>query len=84
MQQKVILILFMAQVLLSLQEIYVACLVIWRSFYISITFLFHTVYPFFGEGERRSFSANISLTSDKIMSVKKVANAEIRAAKKFS
>ena len=45
--------------------------------------LFHTVYPFFGEGERDLFSANISLTSGKIMSVKKVANAEIRAAKKF-
>jgi hypothetical protein len=27
--------------------------------------LFHTVYPFFGEGERRSFSANISLQAKK-------------------
>ena len=35
----------------------------WRSFYISITFCF-ILYPFFGEGRKRSFSANISLTSE--------------------
>ena len=29
--------------------------------YIFPAFLFHTVYPFYGEGERRSFSANMSL-----------------------
>ena len=29
--------------------------------YIFPSFLFHTVYPFYGEGERRSFSANMSL-----------------------
>jgi len=28
------------------------------------THLFHTVYPFFGDGERRSFSANMSLTRE--------------------
>ena len=29
--------------------------------YIFPAFLYHTVYPFYGEGERRSFSANMSL-----------------------
>jgi len=29
--------------------------------YIFPSYLYHTVYPFFGEGERRSFSANFSL-----------------------
>ena len=29
--------------------------------YIFPSFLMHTVYPFFGEGERRSFAANLSL-----------------------
>jgi len=29
--------------------------------YIFPSYLFHTAYPFYGEGERRSFSANISL-----------------------
>ncbi len=28
--------------------------------------LFHTVYPFYGEGERRSFSANMTLINDNI------------------
>jgi|TARA_E500000305_G_C3992369_1_gene222692 hypothetical protein len=32
--------------------------------YIFPAHLYHTVYPFFGEGERRSFSANLSLTMD--------------------
>ena len=29
--------------------------------YIFPSFLTHAVYPFYGEGERRSFSANMSL-----------------------
>ena len=32
--------------------------------YIFPSHLFHTVYPFYGEGERRSFSANMSLQKD--------------------
>ena len=32
--------------------------------YIFPSFLFHTVYPFYGEGERRTFSANMSLTKN--------------------
>ena len=62
MQQKVILILFMAQVLLSLQKFMLHLVV--GDLFIFPSHLFHTVYPFFGEGERRSFSANISLTSE--------------------
>ena len=31
------------------------------DFYMFPTYLFHNVYPFFGEGERRSFSANVTL-----------------------
>tara|TARA_A100001515_G_scaffold138500_1_gene132124 strand:+ start:159 stop:728 length:570 start_codon:yes stop_codon:yes gene_type:complete len=32
------------------------------DFYVFPAYLSHTVYPFFGEGERRSFSANLSLS----------------------
>ena len=34
------------------------------DFYMFPTYLFHNVYPFFGEGERRSFSANVTLHVD--------------------
>jgi len=42
----------------------ICCLPVVGDIYIFPTHLFHTVYPFFGEGERRSFSANMSLTMD--------------------
>ncbi|SVD45071.1 uncharacterized protein METZ01_LOCUS397925 [marine metagenome] len=34
------------------------------DFYLFPGFLFHTAYPFYGPGERRSLSANIGLTSN--------------------
>ena len=40
------------------------CMPVVGDLFIFPSHLFHTVYPFFGEGERRSFSANISLTSE--------------------
>lgn len=41
------------------------CMPIVGDIFIFPAHLFHTVYPFFGEGERRSFSANISLQAKK-------------------
>ena len=38
------------------------CLPVVGDIYIFPSHLFHTVYPFYGEGERRSFSANMDLS----------------------
>ncbi len=40
------------------------CLPVVGDIYVFPAHLFHTVYPFFGKGERRSFSANMSLTME--------------------
>lgn len=37
------------------------CLPVVGDIYVFPSHLFHTVYPFYGEGERRSFSANMDL-----------------------
>jgi uncharacterized protein (TIGR02466 family) len=40
----------------------ICCLPVVGDIYIFPSHLYHTVYPFYGAGERRSFSANMSLT----------------------
>jgi len=40
----------------------ICCMPVVGDIYVFPSHLFHTVYPFYGKGERRSFSANMSLS----------------------